>query len=646
MPLNDVSVIPTTSSAAQTKDWPNASSIAGVMAGLKEVCNIMTTRFQHACLDIETIVHRSLEGATQLNRRLAKAASQDLNTWASALQPVLDSAGVSDADMEARWGLTQKTGREVSNRILSLPHPVTGNPHILGELVKSALLESFTVANAQCSCSWEEVANRVPDIMTRHIPVDQTQTFLTAVHQLLCSKYQALMTMVAAQTGPLVHLGMYSWGAQASLTRSFTQVIPALGSLEHTILMNLSSSARPTPLPREERGVRAVSADMTVYTNIPPPGSVNVPMSEFPSGTTRGSANLPICVGGNETDSGISSMSHSTPVKPRGPDQHLTSTPKTQPKLMQAANRLTAEVSTKWQGAPHGAHIQDCEGSAWKGWGGEFQGWQAPSKIRNASLDSSVVSLDDHTQLSTKLLMERDDPTRNRSAFSGREDILSVNDSDIEMTSIVDVLAHPSRDSTLATSYEDEGEMPANNPGSGGHPDSNQESDSGNEESASGSDSGSSLHAPGSDNDDEFGDMFSPGGTLQPIKRKPESRAQSNSHSQSQESEPHKRTLMPSPENEPNPDKLEQKKKKLSSGKSGTPKGVPVPNPGAIDKMAQDIGEELIRGLQKKDSQDRRSPSKKTKDSDWEAERVAREKEKEEEWKRKKKKKKEKEAKE
>ena len=181
-PPKDVSVIPATSSATQTDDWPDVNSIAGVMAGLKEVCNIMTTGFQRACLNVETIVHWSLEGATQLNRRLAEAASQDLNTWASALQLVLDSAGVSDIDMETRRGLAWKTGREVSNRILSLPHPVSGNPQILGEPVKSALLESFAVANAQCSCSWEEVANRVPDIITRHVPVDQTQTFLTAVN--------------------------------------------------------------------------------------------------------------------------------------------------------------------------------------------------------------------------------------------------------------------------------------------------------------------------------------------------------------------------------------------------------------------------------------------------------------------------------
>ena len=131
-PLQSVSLVPTTSSAIQTSDQSHAYSIAGVMASSKEVCNIMTTGFQRACLDIEIIVHQSLEGATQLNRTLVETASQDLITWASALQPVLDNAGVSDADMEARWVLARKTEREVSNRILSLPHPVIGNPHILG----------------------------------------------------------------------------------------------------------------------------------------------------------------------------------------------------------------------------------------------------------------------------------------------------------------------------------------------------------------------------------------------------------------------------------------------------------------------------------------------------------------------------------
>ena len=150
--------------------------------------------------------------------------------------------------------------------------------------------------------------------------------------------------------------------------------------------------------------------------------------------------------------------------------------------------------------------------------------------------------------------MERDDPTQNRGAFSGGEDILLVNDSsNIEMTSVVDVLGHHSGDSTLVTGSEDEGEMPANDPGSGGHPDSNPESDSRNEDSPSGSNGGSSSDSPGSNDDDEFGDMFSPRGTFNLSKGS----LSPDSRSRSRESEPHKRTLMPSPENEPNPDKPE-----------------------------------------------------------------------------------------
>ena len=270
----DQSVTPSTTTTVQAGSHPHTYSFAGVMDGLKEVCSIMTTGFQHACLDVEAIVHRLLEGATQLNQNLTEAAAQDLDTWASALQPVLDSAGVSDTDMEARRGHARKTGREISNRILSLPNLVVGDQQALGEPVKTALLESFAVANAQCSHSWEEVADWIPDIMTKHVLVDQAQMFLAAVHQLLCTQYQAITTMVAAQTGPPVCFGMYNWGTQVSLTQLLAQAILALGSLEHAMLVSPSTGTRPTPQPQKERSSRAASANTTVYTPLPPHGSL------------------------------------------------------------------------------------------------------------------------------------------------------------------------------------------------------------------------------------------------------------------------------------------------------------------------------------------------------------------------------------
>ena len=451
----------------------------------------------------------------------------------------------------------------------------------------------------------------------------------------LCTQYQVITTMVAAQIGPPVRFGMYNWGTQASLTWLLAQAIPALGSLEHAMLVSPSTGTRPTPQPQEEWSSRAASANTTVYTPIPPPRTVMIPKDQFPSGTIRGSSSLPICLG-NETDSGISSIGQSTLVKSKGINrQHLTSTPKLQPKLLQTARQLMAKLSAKQQGALHGAHVhKDYRGSTQKGgWADELPGWQTSGKIRNASMDSSIVSINDHTQLTTKHLMERDDTTLNRSAFSSGEDILSVHDSsNIEMASTVDPPEHHSKDSTLDSGSEGEGRHSASDPISNDHPDSNGESDSRNEDSQSGPDSGSSSDSKDSDDEDYFGDMFSAKKAYKPVKKKQESRAQSSSCSWSRETEPHKQTLMPSPENEPNPDKPERKKKKPSSRKSRTPKGPSNPNPKLVDKMAQQIGEDLIRNFQGKDKEDRQSrPKKSKKDPNREAKEAAQKKEQEEE---------------
>ena len=70
----------------------------------------MTTGFQRACLDVEAIVQKTLEEATWLNHNFTMAAAQDLDKWAAAFWPILDNAGVSDSDMEARQRHAQQTG--------------------------------------------------------------------------------------------------------------------------------------------------------------------------------------------------------------------------------------------------------------------------------------------------------------------------------------------------------------------------------------------------------------------------------------------------------------------------------------------------------------------------------------------------------
>ena len=238
---------PLTHTAAHAGGNPHAYSFTSIIEGLKEVCSLMTTRFQRACLDVEVIVQKTLEGAMWPNHDFTVAAAQDLDKWATALWPVLDNAGVSDSDMEARQRHIQKTGREVSNRILSLLNPMVAGPPTQGEPVRTALLESFAVINTRCSSSWKEVADRILDIMARHIPAGQAQVFLNVVYQLLCIQYQGITTMVVAQTGPLVRSWMHNWATQASLTQLLTQVILALGSLEPSEPVFPSGNTRIAP---------------------------------------------------------------------------------------------------------------------------------------------------------------------------------------------------------------------------------------------------------------------------------------------------------------------------------------------------------------------------------------------------------------
>ena len=157
----------------------------------------------------------------------------------------------------------------------------------------------------------EKVADQVPKIMTQHVPEGQVGVCLAALYQLICTQQQGITSMVVTQAGVPVHLGINNWATMASMTRLFAQAIPGLGSLH-----------RCTAMPRQIE-----------YTPIAPDGSTMVLTSLFPGEHIQdaGTATCPIYLG-NETDSWMSSMGRSTPVKTpvKGSGSHcqpLTSTP-------------------------------------------------------------------------------------------------------------------------------------------------------------------------------------------------------------------------------------------------------------------------------------------------------------------------------
>ena len=233
--IGDRSMADLTQSLAMTQAGgnPHAGAFSGIMEGLKEACGLMTKGFQQACLDVEVVVQKTLEDATEHNQAFTAKAAQDLDLWTAALWLVLDSDRVSDAEMETWQKHAQQTRQVVSDRILGHSWQVAKSHLVNGGPVRVALLQSFAWVKRQCVDTWDKVANWVLEILAQHVLVGQVGVFLAALYQLMCTQQQGITSMVVAQARVLVHLGLHSWATQALLTQLFAQVIPGLGSLTH-----------------------------------------------------------------------------------------------------------------------------------------------------------------------------------------------------------------------------------------------------------------------------------------------------------------------------------------------------------------------------------------------------------------------------
>ena len=167
--------------------------------------------------------------------------------------------------------------------------------------------------------------------MAQHVPEGQVGVFLAALYQLICTQQEGITSMVVTQASILVHLGVNNWATMASMTWLFAQVILGLGSLH-----------RCTMVPKQIE-----------YMPLAPKGSSMVSTLLFPREQVRdeGTATCPIYLG-KETDSGVSSMGQSTPVKTPvkgsgGHCQPLTSTPKPKLKLLVVAQQHWDELAAK-----------------------------------------------------------------------------------------------------------------------------------------------------------------------------------------------------------------------------------------------------------------------------------------------------------
>ena len=197
---------------------------------------------------------------------------------------------------------------------------------------------------AQCAITWEKVANCVLEILAQHIPEGQVGVFLAALYQFMCNKK-------SPPWWSLKLVSQYTLGSTVGHTGIYDPVILGLASLS-------GLSPVTTPIDTQMSQPEAPT-EQVQYTAIPLEGSTIVSTRLFPGKQVRcnGMAVQPIYLG-NDTDSIISSICHSTPVKTLGGKrQPLASTPKTNPKLLVTAQQHRNELVAMRQGAQHGAHV-------------------------------------------------------------------------------------------------------------------------------------------------------------------------------------------------------------------------------------------------------------------------------------------------
>ena len=328
---------------------------------------------------------------------------------------------------------------------------------------------------------------------------------LATLYQLLCTQQQGITSMVVAQARVPTHLGVHSWAAKVSMTQLFAQVILGLGSLSGlspvsanaSLSMQTSQTAAPT--------------EQVQYTAIPPEGSTMVSTSLFPGKQVRRDSLAAWSIYlGNDTDSGISGIDPSTPVKAPGSRcQPLASTPKPKPKLLVTAQQQRNELAALQQGAPHAAHTKTVphRTSRAHALGMELPG-SGTARGPRPSGNSSFVNVDEHTEYTTTALTRRD---ALHWPISDNDDIVSIHDDQPSDEEMVSMTSHPeqhTKDSSADSAAE----------GSNHHTDSQMESDNawdsdhgldpGTDHSSGSDDNSRSQSSSSDDNGGDFADMF------------------------------------------------------------------------------------------------------------------------------------------
>ena len=244
-------------------------------------------------------------------------------------------------------------------------------------------------------------------------------------------------------------------------------------------------------------------------------------------------------------------------------------------------------------------------------WGTDLLSWKSAINS-GASRNSSFVSVEEHDELTTATLTQRDAPHQ---PISDDDDIVSIHDDwqfNEEMASIVGLPEQHTEDSCAdctagGSNHPSDSEMESDDDWESHHC-----SDCGSDQSSVSYNSSGSGSSSGDNDGGDFMDMFTgkskhsntpkkPGyWKHSKVPKRPESRPSSSNRSRSREMENQKRCHVASPDNMPNPDKPDWKKKKSDQKETPSKSHSRGEHPGKSvhDRVAHRHGEEVVKKYQ------------------------------------------------
>ena len=211
-----------------------------ILKALHKTAKIMCTGYERATGDVQGIVQRAVQEATQPNRTFIRLTTAHLCQWGQAIHSMLNSEGASAEERDRANREARLAGLKCVRSLLAEGEVFNKaeEQNIDGKL-HDTIQAALRAANNRANKTLIKITKRVPSIVRKYIPDDQAGTFITSVYQSMGQHYLSVHGMVMSQVVVPFHIAQGTYNTSGNMFRAVNHMIPGLSAA--------SANYRPAP---------------------------------------------------------------------------------------------------------------------------------------------------------------------------------------------------------------------------------------------------------------------------------------------------------------------------------------------------------------------------------------------------------------